>query len=109
MRKVQELGHVDPAGNRMLIKVVAPDDDYWPLPWYLRQFRQVGWWGKLPADPFAPVMIISEKLHAELDERSHQKWLMVQMFELRPKTFLELYVQYELWEGYVQQLPRSAE
>jgi uncharacterized protein (TIGR03663 family) len=109
VQKVAELGRVHPAGPRMLIKVIAPDNDYWPLPWYLRQFDQVGWWSKLPADPYAPVMIVSEQLHAALDDRSDKKWLMVQLFELRPKTFLELYVQYELWEKYVAQLPKPTE
>jgi hypothetical protein len=34
---------------------------------------------------------------------------MVRIFELRPKTFLELYVQFSLWEKYVQTLPRDRE
>jgi hypothetical protein len=88
---------------------MAVDSDYWPLPWYLRQFKRVGWWDRLATDPFAPVMIVSAKWGAGLDDRSGKKWLMVGYFELRPKTFLELYVQYDLWERFVQSLPPPVE
>ena len=27
-----------------LVKIIAPDSDYWPLPWYLRRFKHVGWY-----------------------------------------------------------------
>ena len=89
----------------MLLKVMAPESDYWPLPWYLRQFSRVGWWDRLPADPYAPVMIVGAKFHARLDDKSDKAWLMVRYFELRPKTFLELYVKFDLWEKYVQSRP----
>ena len=74
----------------MVVKVMAPESDYWPLPWYLRNLKQVGWWDAVPADPFAPVMIVSAKLHAGLDEKKTH--VMVGYFQLRPQVFLELYV-----------------
>ncbi len=105
--KVRGLAGVHPDGTRMLIKVMAPDSDYWPLPWYLREFKQVGWWAGIPADPYAPVMIVGSQWKAALDDRSNRDWLMVGYFELRPGTFLELYVQFDLWEKYVQTLPQG--
>jgi uncharacterized protein (TIGR03663 family) len=109
IRKVQGLAQLSPDGTNMLIKVMAPDSDYWPLPWYLRAFQRVGWWGQIATDPYAPVMIVGAGFHAALDEKSDKRWLMVQYFELRPKTFLELYVQDQLWEKYVQGLSRNPE
>ena len=88
---------------------MAPDSDYWPLPWYLRHFKRVGWWDKVPADPYAPMMIVSAKLNAALDERSNKRWLMVGLFELRPGVFFELYVEFDLWREYVARLPRERE
>jgi len=93
--RVQSLSAVHSQGRQILIKVMAPEDDYWPLPWYLRNFKEVGWWNKLPEDPFAPIMIASAKLEAKLDEKKTH--LMVGYFELRPQVFLELYVQKQLW------------
>jgi uncharacterized protein (TIGR03663 family) len=85
--------------NRVLIKVIAAEGDYWPLPWYLRQFKQVGWWDEIPADPYAPVMIVSSKFHANLDEKKTH--LMVGYYQLRPEEFLELYVELDLWRAYL--------
>ena len=50
--------------------MIAPEGDYWPLPWYFRKFDRVGWWNELPEDSFAPLMVVSAKLHANLDEKN---------------------------------------
>jgi uncharacterized protein (TIGR03663 family) len=101
--QVQALARVSPQGSQMLVKVMAPDSDYWPLPWSLRNLRQVGFWDHLPPDPFAPVMIVSAKLHAGLDEK--QTHVMVGYFQLRPQVFLELYVDLKLWQAYLAKNP----
>jgi hypothetical protein len=98
--QVEALAHVQPQGHDLLVKVMAPEGDYWPLPWYLRAFKRVGWWREVPADPLAPVMIVSAQFNARLDEKgTHQ---MVRVFELRPAVFLELYVQTDLWRAYLE-------
>jgi uncharacterized protein (TIGR03663 family) len=89
--------------SEIIIKVMARDDDYWPLPWYLRSFPRTGWWSAIPEDPLAPIMICSAAFHARFDERGTH--LMVGYFELRPKVFLELYVQKELWVDYLKRNP----
>ncbi|MCS7337466.1 MAG: TIGR03663 family protein [Verrucomicrobiae bacterium] len=98
---LERLRRAAPGGSNIMIKVMAPDHDYWPLPWYLRAFQQVGWWDAIPDDPFAPVMIISHKLNAAFDEKTDRAWRMVGIYELRPGVFFELYVHAELWESYV--------
>jgi uncharacterized protein (TIGR03663 family) len=105
--KVRALAALHPKANQALIQVIAPGQDYWPLPWYLRQFTQVGWWGAIPENPYAPLMLVGSKFDAEFDERSGKKWLMVGLFELRPKQFLELYVEFGLWKRYVESLPKN--
>lgn len=108
VRKLEAISRVHPAGKRMLIKVACPETEG-PLPWYLREFQQVGWWSELPADPYAPVIIVSSKLNALLDEKSNKKYLMVGLYELRPRVFLELYVELELWKHYLETLPKNRE
>jgi uncharacterized protein (TIGR03663 family) len=103
VRKVQALAQAHPDGNQMLVKVMAPDGDYWPLPWYLRNLKKIGWWEQMPADPFAPVMIVSAQFHAALDEK--QTHVMVGYFQLRPQVFLELYVDLKLWRDYLAKNP----
>lgn len=103
VEKVQAIAKVDPQGNQMLIKVMMPDGDYWPLPWYLREFKQVGWWDRLPPDPAAPVMIAGAKFQAALEDQVEPGHLMTGIFSLRPQTFLELYVEAGLWKKYVEE------
>lgn len=110
--QIEALAQVAPLEHHTRINVIAADGDYWPLPWYLRKFDRVGWWDKLPDDPFAPIMIVSAKLHAALDEKKTH--VMIGYFELRPgnelvgsqaATFLELYVELPLWRACLEKHP----
>jgi len=97
--QIESLAAADPQGHNLIVKVMAAENDYWPLPWYLRGFRRVGWWGKLPDDPYAPLMIVSATFRANLDEK--QTHLMPRYFELRPQVLMELYVERELWQEWL--------
>jgi uncharacterized protein (TIGR03663 family) len=101
VEKIYSLSNVHPQHDQMLIQVMSHDDDYWPLPWYLRRFDNVGWWSEVPKDPYAPVMIVSARHHAHLDEKKTH--LMVGYFELRPQVLFELYVELELWKTWLAQ------
>ncbi len=96
------------AGPDTVVKVIAPES-YWPLPWYLRSFKRLGWWDKMPADPYAPIVLVSAKLDALLDEKSNKAWIMTGYYELRPGVYFELYVERGLWEKFVATLPREIE
>jgi hypothetical protein len=73
------------------------------LPWYFRNLKNVGWWDELAADPYSPVMIVSSKLNAKLEEK--QTHVMVGYYALRPDSFLELYVELGLWRDYLAKYP----
>jgi uncharacterized protein (TIGR03663 family) len=103
--RVESIIAASPQGTETLIKVMVADGDYWPLPWYLREYRQTGWWDHLIGDPFAPIMIVSAQWHANLDTK--QSHLMVGYFELRPEVFLELYVEKELWTTWLARHPSA--
>ena len=107
VHQVEALAQAHPQGPQMLLKVMAPDSDYWPLPWYLRNLSQVGWWDRLPADPYAPVVIVSSQMQAALDDKKTH--VMAGYFQLRPKVFLELYVDLNLWRDYLAKNPPKAD
>jgi uncharacterized protein (TIGR03663 family) len=107
VQRTEGIARIAPAGYDTIVKIIAPNSDYWPLPWYLRRFKHLGWYEKLPDDPFAPMVVVSSKLDARLDEKSGRKWIMVGLSELRPRNFFELYVELELWKKYVETLPRG--
>ena len=105
-QRIVGIARVAPAGYETIVKTIAPQSDYWPLPWYLRRFQHLGWYEKLPDAPFAPIVVVSSKLNARLDEKSDKKWIMAGYSELRPGNFFELYVELELWKKYVETLPK---
>jgi hypothetical protein len=109
VQRVQAISKVHPDGPDMLIKVMAKNHDYWPLPYYFRGFNKVGYWGEMQKDPYAPVVITSSQFDAALDEKSNKAWLSVGFYELRPKVFLELYVQFDLWKKFIESQPRPKE
>jgi uncharacterized protein (TIGR03663 family) len=104
--RVQAIARVAPDGFATVMKVISPES-YWPLPWALREFKNVGWYDEMPADPYAPIVLTSAKLDAKLDDKSDKRWIMTGYYELRPNVFLELYVERGLWEKFVATLPRD--
>jgi len=100
VRTVEALAAVHPQSYQVVVKVMAPGRDYWPLPWYLRRFKHVGWWDHVPPDPDAPIVIAGTKFGAALGDRPGQTW--AGLYELRPLNFLELHVDSNLWAQYLK-------
>ncbi len=94
-----------PDGARMTIKVMSPE--YWPLPWYLREFPNTGYWAAPPADPEAPVMIttpeLAEKLSPTLKGRYTRDYC-----GLRPGFVLVAFIRQDLWDAMVRARGREA-
>jgi predicted membrane-bound mannosyltransferase len=105
VEKVEALASAHADGNHLLVKVIAPEDDYWPLPWYLRSLDHTGYYSKIPDEPLAPVMIVSSRFNAGLDEKKTH--LMAGYFQLRPGVFFELYVELGLWKQYLENQRRK--
>jgi uncharacterized protein (TIGR03663 family) len=106
-RAVDALGRVSPDGYNTVIKVMAPEEDYWPLPWYLRRFNHIGWWSKAPEDPYGPIVIISPRLEQLMDPaKAH----LMGFYALRPNVRLALFVEPALWEKWLdsQRTPNNA-
>ena len=87
-------------GDATLISVVTAGGDCWPLPWYLRQFDDAGWWEDRLGDTSAPILIASAKLNLRLDASGD--YVMAGYYQLRSRVFLELYVERKLWEKSVK-------
>ncbi len=48
---MDDLAAFSPQKGEMVAQVVFKDTYYWPLPWYLRRLKNVGYWsGKMPAE-----------------------------------------------------------
>jgi uncharacterized protein (TIGR03663 family) len=108
-QKMEQLASVNSAGFNTQIHVSATGNDYWPLPWYLRKFRQVGWWDRIDFNSgCAPVIIISPDLEADLVEKLYEKRppgqrnLYLPLFDgniyLRPGKELKIFIDKSSWD-----------
>jgi len=83
------------SGGLTGITIVCPD--YWPLPWYLRNFSRVGYFGRMAAAS-EPILIANENQKEEIERSYGQAYRQVMSresdgtFELRPGVKLLLYV-----------------
>jgi uncharacterized protein (TIGR03663 family) len=65
--RVKEIALTTPQGYNLYIEVICTDNDYWPLPWYLRFFNNVGWWDKVDYKvPAAPIIIATADLENDI-------------------------------------------
>lgn len=106
MKRVEELARLDARGRALPIRIISPDSDYWPLPWYLRRFPHVGYWRDLSEPGDAPIIIGSLSLQGELDQRLRDKY-HTEFFGLRPDVLMLAYIREDLWAGFIKE--RSGE
>jgi hypothetical protein len=66
-RTLTQLAQKQPEQFALPIQVCSSGHDYWPLPWYLRTFKAVGWYDHIdPAITPAAVIVISPDLQPDL-------------------------------------------
>ncbi len=101
--RIEQIADVHPQAHDIYIEVICPEEDYWPLPWYLRSFSHIGYRSKVdPTAPAAPVIIALADVQPELLSRLYElpppgeKHLYMPLFdsytELRPQVELRGYI-----------------
>ena len=94
-----DLAPLAPGGSLEPIAVVGRD--YWPLPWYLRQFDRIGYWpepeGKLAAMPLVFALPEAAEETARLLETTH----MPLPRGLRAEVPLHLFVRNDIWNRWM--------
>jgi uncharacterized protein (TIGR03663 family) len=82
------------SGGQTGITIVSPD--YWPLPWYLRNYGRVGYYGRM-APSTEPLIIANEAQKTEMEENFSAVYRQVESgksggsYDLRPGVRLLLY------------------
>lgn len=82
-------------GGTTGITIMSPD--YWPLPWYLRNYSRVGYYGRL-TQATEPIVIASEAQRSDVEASLGSQYELVSSgsptgsFALRPGVDLLLYV-----------------
>ncbi len=88
---VAEINQLAATRGGMQTPVAVLTPDYWPLPWYLRDYRKVAYFGKAtPTD--SPIVIGSFAQIVELQRLLAGRYRLVDGYSLRPGVDLVLYV-----------------
>ena len=98
---LQELRKIAPGGSGSLEPVAVVGADYWPLPWYLRSFGQIGYW-QTPGAGFENLPLVfampeSTEAVASALETSH----MPLPRGLRAGVPVYLFVRNDIWKKWM--------
>ena len=93
--KFKHIAEQLPDGYNAYIQVFAKDNDYWPLPWYLRRFDRVAWWNSFDSVTAAAPIIIAQ---AAMEDQ-----LIYQLYQKPPPGKRNLYL--PLFQAYTELRP----
>jgi len=94
------------SSENLQIAVIAEGNDYWPLPWYLRHFRQAGYWSAIPDTIEADVVVVASNLANDLEKRLNGSY-HVEFHALRPNALLKMYIKDYLWQAILRGIPET--
>ena len=92
---VRHVAAAHPDGKKMFIQVVSPNHDYWPLPWYLRDFEAVAYTDTVHKNLPNPPLVLCQ---ADI-----QQDVLKKLYETPPPGHRELYV--PLFDDYTELRP----
>jgi predicted membrane-bound mannosyltransferase len=106
---INDIARATGKGENLHIEVICPGNDYWPLPWYLRDFVNAGFYEEVDfSTPAAPVIIVSPAAEERLIKKLYElpppgeRELYVPLFDsdvqLRPNVPLNGYVRKSVWD-----------
>ena len=106
VNKIEELAQRAGTGRKTNIAIIA--NEYWPLPWYLREYEHAGFFGYLERDDGTlvsvnGVMVVSSESQeiekpAQLQQVLGDRYVRVNSYPLRPGVTLVLYARPDLVE-----------
>ncbi len=111
--RIREITSAAAEKDKTFICVIAGKDDYWPLPWYLRSFKNTGWFDSVPDDVYKyPVIIAKPDLEDKIVDKLFsgpkpgEVNLYIPLFdkymEIRPGVEIRGYVRKDLYDQYLQ-------
>jgi predicted membrane-bound mannosyltransferase len=103
VQRIVEIAALHPDRYDMRINVITNPYDTWPLPWYLRTFRRVGYWqDAAAAGPLSDVPVIAASLDKDEGiEPVLRNGFQAEYYGLRPEVLLVIYVRQDLWQAFM--------
>lgn len=94
IKEVERIAALSGANYETPINVAAPE--YWPMPWYFRKYKNVGYQGRVVPANNEAVIIASKAQNTEVQALNGARYLLVKDYEMRPGVTLMLYVRRDL-------------
>jgi predicted membrane-bound mannosyltransferase len=105
-----------PEGEDTFIEVVCPGSDYWPLPWYLRAYSNVGYFNQFDFDlPAGALIVTMPALEPDLIKKLYDipppghRDMYIPFFDngvwLRPGVEIDLFVRKDVWDEWYRRRP----
>jgi len=94
---VENAAAAAPEKRNMLVEVVAPPEETWPLPWYFRRFGRVGYWtdpaaARRDVRPGQAGAVIASAAFADAVAEELGDGYVQTFYGLRPEVVLSLFV-----------------
>jgi uncharacterized protein (TIGR03663 family) len=95
INEIESIAADNPAKKTIGIAVVSPE--HWPMPWYLRDYPNVGYWGSVAAwekgsDKSEPIVIALEPQVPQMERLLDGKYSRYSTHELRPGNTLVMFL-----------------
>jgi len=89
--QIEDIAAEQGTGTGTGITIVSPD--YWPLPWYLRDYPKAGFWGRIEDVPLdQPIIIANTNQREQLAPLIAGRFEQAATYKLRPGVDLDVYV-----------------
>ncbi len=89
VNEIDKIAEANPAKKAIGIAVVSPE--HWPLPWYLREYTRVGYWGRL-VPTSEPIVIALQPQVPELERQLGSDYQFYSTHDLRPGNTMVMFV-----------------
>lgn len=84
------------AGTKRDTSINVATPDYWPMPWYLREYKHVGYHSRVFQATNDAIIIASVTQSAEMQAKNGANYQLVGAYPLRPGVTLNLYVRRDI-------------
>jgi len=104
VRRVNHISELHPEHENMLIKVIADPHLIWPLPWYLREFKRVGYWTETEEAGIiegTPVIISSIEQTEHIRPLIRDQYIS-EFYGLRNEVLLSVHIRLDLWNRFLE-------
>ncbi|MCX6565884.1 MAG: TIGR03663 family protein [Candidatus Aminicenantes bacterium] len=104
--RIDDLAAIHPEGKGLLVEVLAGPYEQWPLPWYLRKYKKVGYWAEAETagDISGADLIVADAEQAEAVRKKLGDRYVVEHYGLRPGVLLTLFIPQKLWDEFMKSL-----